>query len=153
MLSNAQYFIFNRPALKQFKSTFGKALYSLLNDFSGRGPIPPSQYARENMVFDEKLGVYVNFELHQRLFIASTMPPPPMPLNKNRNRKNRRNSGRSRYPAPSSTITSEGYQNIQQFVTEDGQVCYVANVMDPNVSLPYHAMFDHGIRTYYNKFN
>ncbi|OXA52824.1 hypothetical protein Fcan01_12252 [Folsomia candida] len=118
-----------RPAMKQVKSTFGKALYSLLNDFSGRGPIPPSQYPRENMVFDEKLGIHLNFELHQRLYIASTMPPPPMPLSKSRSRKNRRGSGRGRYPPPSSTITSDSYP-IQQFITEDGQLCYVANVVD-----------------------
>lgn len=115
--------------MKQVKSTFGKALYSLLNDFSGRGPIPPSQYPRENMVFDEKLGIHLNFELHQRLYIASTMPPPPMPLSKSRSRKNRRGSGRGRYPPPSSTITSDSYP-IQQFITEDGQLCYVANVVD-----------------------
>jgi hypothetical protein len=120
--------------MKQVKSTFGKALYSLLNDFSGRGPIPPSQYPRENMVFDDKLGIHINFELHQRLFMAATMPPPPMPLSKSRNRKNRRGSTRSRYSQPSSTITSQDAYPIQQFITEDGQVCYVANVIDPSVS-------------------
>lgn len=131
-----------RPAMKQVRSTFGKALYSLLNDFSGRGPIPPSQYVRENMVFDEKLGIHVNFDLHQRLFIASTMPPPPMPL-KARSRKSRRGSGRQRFNPLGAGLQGDAYPI--QYVTEDGQLCYVTNMMDPVVSYIFGPFIEHAL--------
>jgi len=92
------------------------------------------------MVYDEKLEVYMNQELQSRLETAASMPPPPPPplikvsnrANTNRKRfKSTTNRG-NRYSQPSATITSghPSIQGMQEFITEDGQICYV--ITDPS---------------------
>jgi hypothetical protein len=121
-----------RPAHKLVKSSFGKALYSALNDFSGKGLIPPSQYPRDDMVLDDKLGVHLSRSLQTRLEITASMPPPPPPPPRKSKRGRDRSGGRGKRTPQQQQVGYSQAIPVQEFITDDGQICYITNGVDPN---------------------